>query len=66
MDTTARVEPLTILATLERVARAGLELDRSYLSRQNRLAVYRLQRAEFRRPEHRRPPIGFAYPGRKA
>jgi hypothetical protein len=62
MDATIRTDPFVLRATLDRVARAGLALDHTRLSRENRLAVYALQRAAYTRPRTRRSPIGFEYP----
>jgi hypothetical protein len=62
MDATIRSDPFVLRATLDRAARAGLELDHARLSRENRRAVYALQRAASTRPQSRRAPIGFAYP----
>ena len=65
MDAKLVVEAEALRRTAERLARAGLIVDRTTLSPQHRRAAFALQcalAACSERPEPKRPPIGFAYP----
>jgi hypothetical protein len=65
MDAKLVVEAEALRRTAERLARAGLIVDRAALSPQHRRAAFALQCALAacpQRPQPQRDPIGFAYP----
>ena len=65
MDAKLVYEAESLRRTAERLARAGLVVDRGALSPAHRRAAFALQCVIAgcpERPEPRRAPIGFAYP----